>query len=69
MQARCSATCRSIWTIAATGDYNGDGKSDILWTDNTGNVGAWFMNGTTMSSTFIYGNVGTTWAVQSLNAD
>lgn len=57
------------WSIAETGDYNGDGKSDILWVDNTGNVSVWFMNGTTVSSTALYGNVGKTWNVQSLNAD
>ena len=57
------------WTIAETGDYDGDGKSDILWIDGSGNVSAWFMNGTTVTSTFTYGNVGTAWAVQSLNAD
>jgi hypothetical protein len=57
------------WTIAQTGDYNGDGKSDILWVDSTGDVGAWFMNGATISSNTIYGNVGTAWTVQSTNAE
>jgi hypothetical protein len=28
-----------------TGDFNGDGKSDILWQDTSGNVGLWLMNG------------------------
>ena len=58
-----------IWTVAATGDYNGDGKSDILWSDTGGNVGAWFMNGTAISSAIVYGNVGTAWSVQALNGD
>ena len=57
------------WSIAETGDYNGDGKTDIFWIDNMGNVGTWFMNGTTISSVTIYGNVGTAWSVQSLNTD
>jgi hypothetical protein len=59
----------SSWSIAQTGDYNGDGKSDILWIDNTGNVAAWFMNGGQISSTAGYGNVGTSWQVQSANAE
>ena len=57
------------WSFAATGDYNGDGKSDILWIDNAGNVGAWLMNGTTISSVATYGSAGTAWSVQSLNAE
>ena len=59
----------SAWTIAHTGDYNGDGFADILWLDNTGNVVAWFMDGGTMLSTASYGNVGTTWHVQGQSAD
>jgi hypothetical protein len=37
--------------LALTGDFNGDGKSDLLWRDNLGNTSIWFMNGTTVSST------------------
>ncbi len=33
-----------------TGDHNGDGKSDILWTDTSGDVEVWFMNGARASS-------------------
>jgi serralysin len=33
------------WNVAETGDYNGDGKSDILLRDNLGNTAIWFMNG------------------------
>jgi hypothetical protein len=43
--------------------------SDILWTDSAGNVGAWFMNGATISSTTVYGNIGTAWNVQSQGAE
>jgi hypothetical protein len=57
------------WSVAHTGDYSGNGKADILWIDNTGNVAAWFMNGTTISSVVNYGNIGTTFAIQSLNSE
>jgi hypothetical protein len=30
---------------------------------------AWFMNGATVSSTGSLGNIGTTWTVQSVNAE
>jgi hypothetical protein len=36
---------RSVWKIVGTGDFNGDGKSDILWQDTSGNVAIWLMNG------------------------
>jgi hypothetical protein len=35
-------------TIVGTGDFNGDGRSDILWRDTSGNVAIWEMNGTTI---------------------
>ena len=57
------------WSIAHTGDYSGNGKADILWIDNTGNLAAWFMNGTSISAVVNYGNIGTQWAVQSLNSE
>ena len=51
-----------------TGDFNRDGKSDILWIDTSGNVMIWFMNGLAVSAVNL-GNVGTAWSVQGTNAD
>jgi len=59
----------TTWRIAETGDYNGDGYSDILWADGSGNLAVWFMNGATIASTAGLGNVGTSWTVQSANAE
>jgi hypothetical protein len=59
----------STWQIAQTGDYNGDGYSDLLWTDSSGNVAIWFMRGAAIASTAGLGNVGTSWTVQSANAE
>jgi parallel beta-helix repeat protein len=37
------------WQIAGTGDFNGDGKSDILWRNpSSGQVAIWEMDGTTL---------------------
>jgi len=51
----------SGWTIAGVGDFNGDGKGDVLWENTTtGQVGAW-----------ITGSAGVTWmnlGVAPLNA-
>jgi hypothetical protein len=34
------------WEIMATGDMNGDGRSDIVWQNKTtGYLAAWYMNG------------------------
>jgi len=44
-----------------TGDHNGDGKSDILWIDTSGDVGVWLMNGTQILSATGIANVPTIW--------
>src|SRR5258706_1104858 len=46
-------------------DFNGDGKSDILWRDTSGNVAVWEMNGTTVLNPNTAGveNVPTTWSI------
>src|SRR3974377_1885996 len=59
----------AVWSVAATGDYNGDGNADILWRDTSGNTAIWVMSGTTVSSSAPVGNIPTTWTVQSVNAD
>jgi hypothetical protein len=59
----------TTWSIALTGDYNGDGKADLLWRDNIGNTSMWFMNGTTVASTGAVGNIPTSWTVQSAGAE
>jgi hypothetical protein len=41
----------SDWHIAGTGDFNGDGKTDILWRNDNGNVGTWHLDGATALST------------------
>jgi hypothetical protein len=55
--------------VAQTGDYDGDGKSDLVWRDIAGNTAIWFMNGTAVSLAAGVGNIPTTWTVQSVNAE
>ena len=52
-------------------DFNGDAKSDILWRNTSGELGAWFMNGSSVTVAGI-GNVPTSWSVvgqRDLNGD
>ena len=38
------------WVVGATGDYNFDGRTDIVWRNvSTGDNMIWFMNGVTMT--------------------
>jgi hypothetical protein len=60
---------RHIVNIAQIGDYNGDGKSDLLLLDSVGDVSMWLMNGATVTQALPVANVGTTWSVQNVNAD
>jgi hypothetical protein len=41
----------STWSIAGTGDFDGDGKTDLLWRDTLGNTAIWFMSGVQVAST------------------
>lgn len=43
--------------IKGSGDFNGDGKDDILWSDGSGNVSVDLMNGTSILSTILSGNL------------
>ena len=39
------------WELRGTGDFNRDGRVDLLWHQpGSGSVGVWLMNGTTVSS-------------------
>jgi FG-GAP-like repeat len=47
----------------ATHDFNGDGYSDILWQDTSGDTSAWLMIGAQVLSSAGIGNIPTTWSV------
>ncbi len=37
------------WSVAGIGDFDGDGRKDILWRNASGEVTAWLMNGTVIA--------------------
>jgi hypothetical protein len=47
----------------ATHDFNGDGKSDILWRNTNSDLAIWLMNGTQISSGVDLGGVPNSWSV------
>jgi hypothetical protein len=47
----------------ATHDFNGDGKSDLLLYDTSGNLAMWLMNGAQVSSAAAIGAVQTSWQI------
>ncbi|MBV9970935.1 MAG: FG-GAP repeat protein, partial [Xanthobacteraceae bacterium] len=55
-------------TLQVTGDFNGDGKSDLLWQDSAGDTFIWYMNGASVLGPASVGNVAG-WTVQGVNAN
>ncbi len=53
----------NAWSIVGQRDFDGDGKTDLLWHDNGGNTAMWFMNGLQVSSTPSLGNIDPSWRV------
>ena len=52
--------------IAPTGnDFNGDGKSDILWQNDNGSPAIWTMDGTNITGGAVLPNPGPTWHVEA----
>ena len=61
--AATGSTTPSPLSLTDTHDFNGDGKSDILWRDTASNVGMWLMNGSSILQTSVLGNVPAVWAI------
>ena len=51
------------WHIAGTGDYNNDGKADILWRHDNGSVSAWTSTGQGFEKAAINGYAPPDWAI------
>jgi hypothetical protein len=55
----------SAWHAIGTGDYNGDGDSDILFQNNNGTPMIWTMNGASVTATATLPDPGSHWHANS----
>ena len=51
------------WHIADTGDFNGDGMSDILWRNDAGVTTIWDMDDGTILAANSLGSIPTNWHI------
>ena len=53
------------WHVKGAADFNGDGKSDILWQHDSGLPAIWTMDGTNVTQTAVAGsfNPGADWHI------
>jgi FG-GAP-like repeat len=56
-------TITADWSIAGIDDFNGDGKSDLLFRNTNGSVAEWQMNGSTVTATATVGSAPTDWKI------
>ena len=52
-----------VFTRKVPHNFDGDGKSDIVWRNTSGEAGVWFMNGAMVSSTPSFGVVPNSWSI------
>jgi RTX calcium-binding nonapeptide repeat (4 copies)/FG-GAP-like repeat len=56
---------QSYWSIAGTGDYNGDSKADILWRHTDGTAYVWNMDGLALLGEGAIRQVNNSWQIAS----
>ena len=69
LDAKVVATLNDpAWTIQGVGDFNRDGKSDLVWRHTgTGEVAVWLMDGVTQLATKVVGTVDDlAWTIQGV---
>ena len=66
--ANAYATVPTSWHIAGTGDYNGDGREDILWRSDSGALSNWLANtngGFAVNDANAHAQASTDWHIQA----
>ena len=55
----------NVWSAVGIGDFNGDGKSDVLWRHSNGTTAIWLMNGASALGQGL-GIVASTWSIAEI---
>jgi hypothetical protein len=56
----------SAWHVKASGDFNGDGRADILWQNDSGQAAIWLLNGNNVvGGGLVSTNPGSAWHVKA----
>jgi hypothetical protein len=59
------ANVPTTWTPALVGDFDGNGKADVLWRNaTTGDVSIWLMDGATIVTNGSIANVPANWVAR-----
>ncbi len=65
--AVANASMGAEWTAFGSADFNGDGKSDLLWTNASGQVSIWQLNGASLAQFGVpNGSMGAEWRVAGI---
>jgi hypothetical protein len=51
------------WRVADVGDYDGDGRDDILWRSDENMLSIWTMDGAAARNKAFIGSIGQEWRV------
>ena len=60
------ATIGNDWHNQGAADFGGDGRSDVLWRNDSGQVALWTMDGAQITNNELVATVGDSWHVQGL---
>jgi hypothetical protein len=53
------------WSIRAVGDFDGDGRDDLLWRHTDGSGYLWTLKGASVKSALPVANPGGTWQIMA----
>jgi hypothetical protein len=57
------------WTVQSVGDFNEDGRADLLWRHTNGQVAIWLLDGARFLGDVYPRRVGTSWKIEGLLRD